>query len=108
MNKDEILGAMYAQNEEPVEKRPQPEQLRLAGKATITTVNERQIAIPRIEYVEGLENRLVRAERLIEEQAAAIKKLMFRLDRNANIAQRQINAVESSVQSVKNNRTPFG
>lgn len=93
MNED-MMSAMYAQDETH-EKQPQPEQLRLAGKATVMTINDRQIAIPRVEYVELLETRLTKAEKIIEEQNALIRKLVHRIDRNANIAQRKINAVET-------------
>lgn len=103
MNED-IRRAMYAQDAEPEEKRAQPEQLRLAGKATVVTIGDKQIAIPRIDYVELLETRLREAEKLIEEQRAIIKKMSFRLDRNANIAQRATKAVESSLRDEMNQR----
>lgn len=93
---DDFMNAMYGQ-EGGDEKRPQPEQLRLAGKATVTTINDRQIAIPRMDYVEMLETRLLKAEQLLADQTALIKRLLLKMSNNANIAHRKINALESEV-----------
>lgn len=71
---EDVMGAMYGQNEGDGEPQEQPIQLRLAGKANIVTLGGRQIAIPKIEYVEALEARLASAERIIGEQNDMLKR----------------------------------
>jgi UDP-2,3-diacylglucosamine pyrophosphatase LpxH len=106
-DRDEMMSAMYAQNEEPAEKREQPEQLRLAGKATLIPHGDKHLPVPRIEYVEALEAQLRKANQQIEEQNARLRKLELRIERITNIANRRLAAVESDVKNTRNNRWEY-
>lgn len=102
--KDDILSAMYAQEEESDEKQEQPIQLRLAGKATIVNLHGQQVAIPRIEYVERLETVVREQQRIIDEQRDRMKRMEININRLMNNANRNIAAVESQVQQLQNKR----
>lgn len=94
----EQLAAMYAQEDETEEeKRQQPEQLRLAGKATMIPHKGGTVALARVEYVETLEALVKEQKNLIEQLTARVKKLEHRFTRSQNIAERRIGAVESKV-----------
>ena len=95
----EQLSAMYAQadEDEVTEPRAQPEQLRLAGKATLIPHKGSTVALARVEYVETLEATVKAQKAMIEDLAARIKKLEHRITRAQNIADRRILAVESKV-----------
>ena len=55
---------------------PQPEHLRLAGKAQIVTLpNGDRLVVPRMEYVEQLEIRLRKLEDALSSAQDSIKKL---------------------------------
>lgn len=105
-DKEDVLNAMYAQDdeEETTEKRPQPEQLRLAGKATVITYAGKQIAIPRIDYVERLEATIRAQDKLIEAQAAQMKKMEIAFNRVMNNANRNISALDTDIANLKTNR----
>lgn len=103
-DKEEMLSAMYAQEEESDEPQEQPVQLRLAGKATVVNINGQQLPVPRIEYVERLEAVVREQQKLIDKQADRIKKLELNVNRLLNNANRRINAVESDVSALQNKR----
>lgn len=98
----EQLSAMYAQEDDTEEKREQPEQLRLAGKATLVPHKGGHVALARVEYVEGLEALVKEQKNLIEQLTARVKKLEHRFTRSQNIAERRIVAVESKVRDSSN------
>jgi hypothetical protein len=104
----ERLAAMYAQDDEAdSEKREQPEQLRLAGKATLIPHKGSTVALARVEYVETLEALVKQQKMMLEELTARVKKLEHRITRSQNIAERRIIAVESKVKDTLNNRWDF-
>lgn len=104
----DLLHAMYGQ--EPGDDtnddapRPMPEQLRLAGKATLIPHKGDRLAVPRIEYVETLEQQVREQARLMEEMRSRMKKMELNLNRLMNIANRKIANVESDVQQLQNRR----
>lgn len=105
-NNEDIMSAMYAQEDtddyEDDAKQPQPEQLRLAGKATLITHSDKQIAIPRIEYVEALEKTLNEQKRLLDELKAKLKRQEIMMNRLMNNANRRIIQLEGSVDGLSN------
>lgn len=104
-DKEDVLSAMYAQDDDDnEEKRPQPEQLRLAGKATVITYGGKQIAIPRIEYVERLEALITAQEKVIADQKAQLKKMEITFNRVMNNANRNISALDTDLSNIKSNR----
>jgi hypothetical protein len=103
-DKQEIIGAMYAQDEENDEPQEQPIQLRLAGKATVINYGGQQIPIPKIEYIERLEAVVREQQKIIDEQRARLKRMELNLNRLMNNANRRITAVESAVSTLQNKR----
>ena len=98
---ESLLSAMYEQEDDDDEVREQPIQLRLAGKATVVTLDGQKLPVPRIEYVEGLEKQIREQTKRIEQQEARIKKMEIMLSRVTNIANRRLNAVEEGIKGVK-------
>jgi len=97
---DELIRAMYEQPddiEDDGQPKEQPIQLRLAGKATIVTMADRQVAIPKIEYVEMLEKRIMDMEATLVEYAALIKKQGVIANRNASMTSKRITDLASRV-----------
>ncbi len=83
---DDLYSAMYGPGDDDEDTpREQPLQLRLAGKATVVRLGDQQVAIPKIEYVEIIEQRLIAAERMIEELSDLLRKADKKINR-VNIA----------------------
>ena len=92
---DEILANMYASDDAPTAPQPQPEQLRLAGKATLIPHKEGHVAVPRIEWVEEMARKIASLVQTVEEQKRRINKLEHRIAQANNIAERRLNKLES-------------
>jgi indole-3-glycerol phosphate synthase len=107
MTEDEkkaILASMYDQGDDEPETREQPEQLRLAGKATIMAHKGGTVALARVEYVEALEQTLRAQQKVIDEQNRRLHKMDLRLQSLTNIATSRLSSVESQVKSISENR----
>lgn len=103
----EMMKLMYGQEtDEEAGPRPQPEQLRLAGKATLIPHKDTHLAVPRIEYVESIERKIGEQQKVIESLMAKIKLLERRINQAANIAARRMNTLESQTNELKN-RNPW-
>lgn len=103
---EEQLSAMYGQDDDDeIEvKRPQPPQLRFAGKATLIPHEGDHLPVPRIEYVETLEKTVRDQNKLIMELTKRMRKLELQSSRAANIAERRLSTLEKEVDKLKNNR----
>jgi hypothetical protein len=106
--KQAILASMYDQGEEdPDAPRPQPEQLRLAGKATLMPHQGGNVALARIEYVETLEATVRAQQKQIDDLNSRLRKLELRIERTMNIAGKRIQTVESQVKTIQGNRWEY-
>jgi hypothetical protein len=109
MSREDMMAALYgAEEEEEFEgKREQPIQLRLAGKATIITIEGQQIAFPKIEYVEAMERTIRELSAEIERLRSRCRKLELATSKNANIAQAKHAQLESTMRRELDQKMDF-
>lgn len=100
----EQLSAMYGKDDDDDTPREQPEQLRLAGKATLIPHRDGHLPVPRIDYVETLERQIAQQKKVCDDMASRIKKLESYISRSSNIAERRISALESLLKEMSNRR----
>lgn len=95
--RSELMASMYGADKEVEASSEQPIQLRLAGKATIINVDGKQVAIPRIEYIEALEAglRALKSEnQKLRDRLAKVERMNHR---DSNIANNRIRSLESDL-----------
>lgn len=75
----------------------QPEQLRLAGKATIVNINGQQVAVPKIDIVEQLILRISAMEKEMVALKAEIRRNSQNNKQANHVLSRKITSVESEL-----------
>ena len=82
--------------------RPQPEQLRLAGKAKIMTINGVQVSFPNMDYIEALEAKVAKLQQDLEKAQADIKSLSRDAYNTKNFVNRQVGHLNADIKEIKN------